>query len=336
MAIIWTDGFDDYTSLTGEFSAFVGMSIAASQGRRSGSGALFCSSFNAYAAMNLDAVYTELYLSFAFRPTELSTSGIIGLLNAGVGSVALRLNADGSISAMRGTFSGTLLGTSAPGLVLANVYTHVQLRVVFSATVGVVQMRVNGSITNAINLTGQNTNAGADRVSFLTGSSSNTMYWDDVVVCNTAGTIANSWPGDVRVDTYFPNASGDLSQMVGSDGNSTDNHLLVDAAAPNGTDYVQTDVLNNEDLYNVADITHTPTTIYGVMVTASARKDDAGTRAIRLHAKSGAVDQQSPSDIALGTTRARVMALYETDPNTGAPWTKSGFNAAQFGFRVSV
>ena len=42
-------------------------------------------------------------------------------------------------------------------------------------------------------------------------------------------------------------------------------------------------------------------------------------------------------DIAMPTLLGQPVAtLFETDPNTGAAWTKAGVDAAQFGFEVTV
>lgn len=341
MAILWADSFDDWSNtsgIAGEYEAYNtggNNPLTAGAGRR-GTNALTLNAFTAYAQKTLSAPSSELFVSVAHSPAGINGTAVLVFMSGSTSMITLRMNADGSISVLRGALGSTVLGSSAAGLVSIGTYTHFQIRVVFSATVGVVQVRINGSTTPAINLSGQNTNGASANAVQLYAGGSGASHWDDFVISDTSGSIANTWLGDVRVDSYLPNGNGDLSQMVGSDGNSTDNYALVNAAAPSASSYVQSDVVGAEDLYQVANMAHDPSSVLGVLVTAAALKDDAGTRAIRLHAKSGTTDARSAADINLGTGRARVHTLFETDPNTSAAWTKSAIDAAQFGVEVTV
>ena len=124
-------------------------------------------------------------------------------------------------------------------------------------------------------------------------------------------------------------------KFVGSDGNSTDNYLLIDAAAPNGTDYVQSDTIGNKDLYNFGSLPYSPSTIYGVVATGSALKTVADTRSVRLLSKSSGTEVDNGADIALNTARTRHIGVFHSDPATGVRWTESGVNAMQIGQTVT-
>jgi hypothetical protein len=339
MAILWADGFDDWNTTSGgngEYDLFSMSTINATQGRRGG-GCFFTNSSSYYLHKQFPVSYSELFVSCAFAVVLAGTlpANVVRFCSGTTAQVSIRVNMDGSISACRGTESGTVLGTSAPGLVVSNVYAHYQMRVVFSTTGGIIQVRLNGSPNYVLDLSGQNTTGpNANAVRFTSALSTDSWY-DDLVINDTSGTVANSWLGDVRVDTYFPNANGDLSQMVGSDGNSTNNYQLVGVAAPVAANYTQSATVGAEDLYGITDMVHTPSAILGVLATAAAKKDDAGARTVKLRARSGSANAESESDIVLGTSRQRITSLFEVDPATGAPWTKAGLNAAQFGFKIS-
>lgn len=340
MAILWADGFDDWTAassgVAGEYDSYVANSVSIlSTGGRRGGGAVQMSSFSDHLTKGLGGTFGELFFAFAFRPGANGAHAMLQLRNGATAVFTVRWNTDGSVSLMSGDF-GTVLATSSAGVMPQGVYTHVQLRVVFATSGGTAQLRLDGATTNLLSATG-NTGAActACAIAIGAGLSAAAAAWDDFVVADTSGSVANTWLGDVRVDSYRPNANGDLSQMVGSDGNSTDNYALVNPATA-GSSYVQSATVGAEDLYHVTDMSHTPQSILGVVATAAALKDDAGTRAIRLHAKSGAVDARSDADIVLSTTRRRVTTVFSTDPNTGAAWTRTGLNAAQFGFEVTV
>ncbi len=349
MGILLADGFDDWTASAGgigggEYETIYAASnaITAAAGRRSTAALYYNGSSQDYLQKTLPTNPSELFACFAIRPFNVTAGYSLGLCSYWNGSTcvaAVRINPDGSISVLRGTQqSGTVLGTTAAGVVpFNNTWTHLQIRIVFSTTVGVVQVRVNGVTTPVLNLSAQNTGAASITAFRLASEYFGVyMYLDDFVLSDTTGSVCNSWPGDVRVDTYLPNANGDLSQMTGSDSDSTNNYALVNAAAPGGSTYVQGQSVGNEDLYGFADMSHTPAAILGVVATAAALKDDAGTRSVRLHCKSGTTDVRSAADMALSTSRQRLATVFETDPNTSAAWTKTAFNAAQFGFEVTV
>lgn len=344
MTMLVRESFNDWTSSTGEVSQINGsVVITAGQGRRGGAG-LIIGSLNSGAGWTISAV-SEVFTSFAFKPTALAGGETLLQLRSGsTYQVAIGVNSAGAVIAYRGGVNGTLLGSSASGLVTEGVEASFQVRVVISDTVGVVEVRMNGSGTPVLNLTSVDTKNGTpatvDTVWLGTPGTiaplrAVTGYYSDFAVWDTTGSIANTWLGDVRVDSYFPNANGGSSQFTGSDGNSTDNYLLVDAAAPNGTDYVQSSTVSHKDLYGVQDMSHTPTSIFDVAVCGSVLKTDAGSRDIRLLAKSVATEVEG-STFSLSTSRERKVSGFETDPNTSAAWTKSGFDAMQIGQKVQA
>lgn len=344
MTVEFADGFEDWTSISGEYQNVIGSpTVSAGVGRRGGSALVL----NGAMAVGRSLVTprTEIFASIALYPTDSGSASTIfmGFYSGATAQISLVLNASNTIEVRRGAESGTLLGSSSAGAMPTAQYSHAIVRVVVSDTVGVVQIRLNGSDTPAVNLTGVDTNNGAAAVSVSeirlgarAGGAARVGRYDDFVINNTDGSIANSWIGDTRVDSYFQNSNGDSSQFVGSDGNSTDNYQLVGGAAPNGTDYVQSSTVNDEDLYGFQDMIHTPTTIFGVLVAASALKDDAGSRSFRTLAKSGGTKVDNGADFVLSTSRTRYLGAFETDPNTSVAWTKSGLSAAQFGEKVTV
>ncbi len=344
MSVIWADGFEDYdygagstaVVIAGEYDLSAGASSDITSNGRRGGNCITLNNSTGYFQKSLPAALTEVFTAFAFYRAGAGGGSVCNMYSAATLQVSITVNSDGSVSVSRNV---TVLATSAAGLVPQNAFTQFQVRAVISDTVGVIQVRLNGSGSNAVSVTGADTNNGAAAVSVngiqFKAYAVNDRF-DDVVIWDTAGSTANTWLGDVRVDSYFPNANGDSSQFVGSDGNSTDNYLLVDGASPNGTDYVQSSTVNDKDLYGFTNLSHTPSSIFGVLVAPSALKDDAGSRSIRMLAKSGGTEVDSGADVNLSTTRTRYLGLFETDPNTSAAWTKAGLDAAQFGVKVTV
>jgi hypothetical protein len=247
--------------------------------------------------------------------------------------VAIRLNAAGTISALRST---TVLGTST-NTIAAGAYNYIEVKArIDESPNGTVEVRVNGTNSGWLNLTAQDTqNAGTAVFNTLrfNAASSRIYDYDDLYVCDTAGGAPNNdFLGDIRVDFYGVTGNGAVNQFARSSGSA--NYEMVDDATPDGdSTYVYDSIPNRQELYNVADMTHTPLTIMGIQGIVSARKSDAGSRTHQPLIRSGSTIYPG-SAVNLSTTYAMYADIRGTDPDTAAAWTSGGVNAVQVGSEV--
>lgn len=236
--------------------------------------------------------------------------------------------------------SGTLLGTAEPAYVLS-AWQYLEVKVKLHDSAGTVDIRVDE--TSVLALSGIDTkNAGTDTVfdTVRISGASNNIRWDDVYLCNEQGATNNGFLGAVVVECLGPSGNGNSSQFVGSDGNSTDNYLLIDDGADGNSisdlDYVESDTDNNKDTYAFDNSAYaSPQSIYGVVAYARARRSDTGARTLALVARSGASETDS-ADFAIPTSSEAftwVGHAYETKPGGGS-WTFTDLNAAEFGVKA--
>lgn len=338
MTLRFIDSFDHYATadISQKYSDSTFPSISSGNGRR-GTSCLRLGGTPNYVTRVLGAHATWI-VGFAFKVGALPGSYLAFLLfnDSSTAHVDIRLGADGTLRATR---NGTTLATSTNAL-SASTYYYIEVKVTIDDSAGAVEVRVNGSSTNWINITSQDTrnagNASANviRLQGMNGTSS--ADFEDLYICDGSGSINNDFLGDVRVDCYLPNGNGNSSQLVGSDSNSTDNYQLVDETSQNGdSDYVQSATVNNKDTYTVADMSHTPTNIFGTQLNMIAKKDDSGTRSICSVCRSGGTDYDGDTQ-ALGTTYVDYRQIRETDPATSSAWTRSNLNSAEFGVKVAA
>jgi hypothetical protein len=241
------------------------------------------------------------------------------------------------LSVRRG--GSTVLGTTTLQL-NANVWYYVELRLVFNDTTGVVQLRVNG--VQDINLSSQDTNnAGgnvADRIQFGDPGASNiNVSIDDLYLNDATGSAPmNTFLGDCRVETIYPNGNGNSSQLVGQDADSTDNYLNVDETnSDDDTTYNESSTVGNKDTYAYGNLAVTSGTVYAVQILPWARKTDAGTRSIVTVARLAGTEVDS-SAYSLPDTYTYVgQNIRETKPGGGA-WTISDVNSAEFGVKINA
>lgn len=251
--------------------------------------------------------------------------------------ITLGLNVSGQLEVRRGNFGGTLIatGTTVFGL---NTWVYIECRVVISDTVGVVQVRLNGSATNEINFTGDTKNAGTnstiDGIGGPTRVASSNEFQSDLYVCDATGSVNNTWLGDVAVRTLIPNGDGNSSQLLGSDGNSVSNYQQVDDVPYNTTDYNGSATVGQKDTYALADLPAGVTAVYGVRVNGYFAKSDAGLASAKIVTRSGGTDY-APTTRTLTTSYLEFSEIRETDPATSAAWTPANVNALQVGMEVA-
>jgi len=344
MALKFIDGFDHYATadLTLKWNSIgVSTAIDATGGRR-GSGALALDAGSSkYVQKTIAAVATAV-VGFALKYTGTPSQGyLVYFGDAGADQCGFRFNADGTVSFYRGT---TLVATSSNSM-SAGTWYYCEAKVLINNTTGTYEFRVNGTSTGWLAATGQNTRSTANNTTngiyfnaraanqSSQGINSTTVRIDDFYYLDTSGSAPNNdFLGDVRIDTVLPSGAGNTTQFTPSTGS---NYQCVDEASQNGdTDYVQDSTVNHKDTYAYADITHTPSAIYGVQVNMIAKKDDAGTRSVCSVVRSGGTDTDGATQALSAVSYSDLMEIIENDPNTAAAWTKTNLNAAEFGVKL--
>jgi hypothetical protein len=133
--------------------------------------------------------------------------------------------------------------------------------VVVDATVGSAELRVDGVtiLTFSGNTKGTAT-AGIQAVDFL-ANTSNSFALDDVMIWNSQGLAPTDFVGDFRIDAYTPTANGSTVNASFVGAGVTVAYQAVDDPALNNadTDYILDDVINDINLFAMADLATTPT-----------------------------------------------------------------------------
>lgn len=343
MALRWIDSFDHYAT------ADVASKYEASQGStaptitstaRNGGLALSLNDGNTPAVVTkvLDAQQTWI-VGFALRYTNSGADKeFLDILDGGTTHATLKYQA----STGRWLFTGAWGTATSASVFSVNVWYYVEVKITIADSPGgSYEVRVNGA--TEMSGSGVDTrnagNASADRIRLRAGSSSNTStarIFDDFYICDGTGSApTNTFLGDCRVEALYPNGDGNSSVLVGSDGNSVSNYLLVDETAPNSdTDYVASATVGDKDTYTYTNPTPTAGTVYGVQINMHARKDDAGTRKIVSVARSGGTEVDGPAK-TLTTSYLYYCDPRETKPGGGS-WSLSDVSGAEFGVKVDT
>lgn len=294
---------------------------------------------------------TSYYIGFGFRAYGTGITWNVGNDTSGpghgvvlYGSGAARLhigpNASGQLEVRNGSGStGTLLGTGTTVL-LVNTWYYIEVYALINGSTGAVTVRLNGA--NEIVLTNVNTQNGSGTAldTILLGGSMNmngTAYfdYDDLYVCDGAGTVNNTFLGDCQVQTLFPNGNGATNGWVNDAANSTNNYSHVNSVPYSTATYVGSSTLNQVDEYAYTDPTGSGT-VKGVMARAIATKTDSGGRSLALVARPTTTDYAGSGTPLTAGSWALAYNIWETNPDTSTAWTIATVTAAQFGVKVSA
>lgn len=243
---------------------------------------------------------------------------------------------NGVIRAYRGDWSSpTLLGTATHAAVGQNQWVLIEVHVVFSNTVGVVQVRVDGTL--CLDLSGIDTvhtaNAWTDAMSLECQTSSrDPFYYDDIAINDTSGTRNKSWIGDGKISAIVPNAVGSETDFTRAGADSGANWSQVEERPPNdATDYVESGTVGARDLYEMSTTTF-DTRINAITTWSRTKKSDAGTAALR-HVISADGSEDTGTSHTLTTSWAYYGDIFELDPGS-SPWTQATLDGIESGFEV--
>lgn len=271
---------------------------------------------------------------------------LLGFYEVGNGfHVGVWIDSTGHLLVRRGT---TTLDTSTY-IPPTSDFVYVEFKATVHDSTGAYELRIDG--TDILSDTGVDTRNGGtgivDRINFSGGVNSGdgavfAYAIDDIYMCDSVdsgiGGIPNDdFLGDVRVESRLPSGNGATSNLLGSDGNSTDNYQLVDEVPPNGdTDYVESGTVGEKDTYAYGDLSASTGTVFGIQLLPYARRTDAGARSICTIARLSATEVDGPNQpLGSAYTYRDLWDVREAKPGGGA-WTITDVNAAEFGVKVTV
>lgn len=277
---------------------------------------------------NFDAAATAYY-GWALRvPSAVAGDEVMAqVMDGAVVHITIALNPDGSIKIVRGTITGTILATSAAGVIVATEFCYLEVSATINDTTGAVEVLKNGS--SVVSVTGADTrNAG--------NASQNGFRWVHPVTSSDITDLyynqAGYW-GDGRVECLKPTAEGNSSVMVPLSG--TDNALMVDDQTPDDdTTYVSSGTPGDKDTYVMENLVTTSGTVRAVQVVVRARKDDAGARSIVTVVRLSATEEDS-GVVTLDTTYGYARDARATKPGGGA-FTITNVNDSEVGQKVNA
>jgi hypothetical protein len=226
-------------------------------------------------------------------------------------------------------YRSTTFLTSAGGTIWPGVWTHLCFKVELSATAGQVIILVDGAETHSAQWVTQNGATTTSTAVALLGAGS--TEYDDFYTGGSDTTTAGDMLGDKRVATIVPGGPGDQTDL-----SATGAATNWEAASTDDGDssFVWSRTPGDYDLYTLQPLDNPVLSVDAVIPFAVARKDDAGSRVLRMVTKSGTTTTES-GDLALSEAYQFFSSspLYQ-DPDTSTAWDQNSLGSLQIGPKV--
>lgn len=326
-------GFWGYDDTIGEPTVTLGGSTGYGTPGRSGTG----------GRLNLGTLTTALALGSSSASVVFGTaynvngaysaSSVILFQEGAVTHVQVGIDASGHLT-IYGP-AGTVVATSTA--TMTNLAWHyIEAKVSIADTGGTVDVHLDG--TSVVTYTGDTRNAATGVVSTIalsrpgsTGGQADDSYALDL----TGSAPYNDFLGDIAVRTLLPNGNGASSDFLGSDGNSTDNYLLVDETNSSSTDYVAASAAAKTDLYTMFDVPTTDLPLATQQLTYAAKSDAGTPPVLKPVTKGDGGTVREETAVTLSTTyQVFASTIRTTDPD-GDALTATNVNAMQLGARTA-
>ena len=343
MALLILEGFDGLGAVTERYNrtALSSVDVSTAQARTGLQSVRIVGTTSTYLHFPLVSAVTEIYVGFGLYVDRYPSSSTYAFLQFMAGLVA------GSCMGM--TNAGQLwvgasnaVEDSGANVLSEDTWYYIEIKMIKSnsSNEGDVIVLVDG--VEWINCAAGGDfsySSGAlvtDQIRFRAFGNSYDRYIDDLYVCDATGPAPhNTFLGQIKIATLYPDGNGNSSNFVGSDSNSVDNYLHVDEVTPGDADYVESDTPTDVDLFTYDDLPETPDSVLGVKVCSRIHTDEAGHR-LGCNVSRVNGTNYDGDDFGVGVEPTMAETLLALNPDDSAAWEEADINGIECGVKVQA
>lgn len=285
----------------------------------------------------LSANFVTGFFSFDFFTGTLAACNILALFDGSTLQSDLRMASGGALSFTR---NGTTLGSASTSLLASNSWYPVVIKFKIDDTVGIVEVRINGSAFVALTSQDTKNTANAFFNKFVLDTSSNRtqgcdnfVWWDD-----TAGVAGSNdlsdWPtAPVTVNARWVASAGSNADFTPSASTNASN---VDDKPNHDGDstYNSSLTTGNIDTFTVDSMHPTSGTVIAHVINTIDRIDDATPHTLQGHILSVAATADGTAYSSSASFKNH-QTIFVLDPNTAAAPTVSASNSMKYGYKLA-
>jgi len=286
-------------------------------------------------ALNTAAAIDTIIIGFAWKCDVLpiADTNILYFIEEYIDfGINVQITSGGEIVVER---RGSELGRSTTAGLSTETWYYIEIKIFLDNSAGTVDVKVDEnsvlSLTSKDTLQGALADVAAVRFYGTTDATYNFTY-DDIYICDDAGSVNNNFLGVCMVSGIFPNSAGDETDFTPSAGS---NYECVDeVVSDDDTSYVESSTSTDRDLYNYESMPGSLGDILGVQINTTVRETDVNIFTLKQPCKSSTTVSAGSAEPVGSTTYTHRERILEQDPHTSAAWIEAGVNAAQFGVEV--
>ncbi len=349
MSVIYMNGFE-WNSLGENLTAYNTTGVALqskADGDHVKSGDYSCmlssSGFGAgWIETTFDTAFSEFYLQFAMYLDAAWTTTAIKILHWKYNTAIIGTLVFDGPSQLLKVYSGDTTGTlrlTTSYMLIQDRWYYIELHVKISDTVGVYEVKVDGTSVGSFN---GDTQPGVDyeinRIRFASTPTVGTNTWwyvDDIVINDTTGTVNNSWVDCLAVQLIRPWGTGSSERWEKYSTTALNNYECVDGApVADPTEYLYTEYGGKEDLYLIEDLPVDVYSISAIRADAWACKTSGSSRDLSVAIKSGATTYISTTH-ELNIYYTLYGSYWEQNPAGATYWSVADINNLEAGMQSS-
>lgn len=345
MALLWVDGFDGYGTgtslvpgyiLAGRYSGF-NMATGLTDPRVLGNGRSIRTN-GAWFWISTPKLTENRTLivgfGFALSATGSNARVLEWFNGANIGLYCVLRGGHGELDFYRE--SANYLGTTSGARLTNERWSYIEIKVYCDSSAGTIDVKVDG--VSCLSLSGINTQGTSsnyyDRIRLLDVGTNYEHSIDDLYICDGSGSVNNDFLGPCKVMVVKPSADV-VGETDWTPSAGTDHYALVDETEMNeDTDYVESDIIDDQDLWEYE---NTPTeigTIRGIQICTDCRLTDVEQFDLKIPAKLSTTYSEGSAQSTGSIEYNSLLRVMDADPD-GNPWTASNLDSSQFGVKVA-
>lgn len=341
MTRLWHTGFEWQSATTGvEWNTSTGTISISTATKRTGAASLRCNPTAAtgfithrFRADSTVRCFIRIYLYIASLPS--ADTDILRYGDGTYNPYTIRLRTTGVLALYSG---GTQLGSDTPSSLNTSQWYRIELDY-NDASSDAVEAFLDGTSFASATSSGDVAGGGVISVGVI-GTATADLYFDDIAVNDSAGSVNNSLPGAGGIVIALPTGAGDNAATTGI--YSYINEVPPSDTATSGSTMIELDANPTIGDYEMTDSSalgmNSADTVNAILILGRIREETAGTSnyTLRIKSASGGTTTSSASvDAGNATPRTNPssttafgnLLISETDPTTGVAWTPTGTNS---------
>lgn len=334
MALLGAESFDLYGTAIAEIllRGYVQFTCTLQADGRTGVNCLQVGASNNQRGFGkvLDAAVNVLGAGVAIKPAALPAGDANYAQGIRLGNATTDSNIAVTISSTFGFnvwLNNVLVGSSAPNLWVLGGYTWIEvkgIRNTAGANTGSIEVRDGQGnvlvLVAGVDIPAQFTRHSLGFLGASGGSYFDNCKFDDWIWWDDSGAFDNTFFGDTRCPTVYPNA--DTAEAAWTPSTGVNGYACIDEAVPSDVDYVQATAAAQISSYSVGALPFSTNSVRALIPVVRNLKTDAGTATMKVGVKSVASNSMS-ADKSPNTTASYFSTVVARNPDGTVPWTKT-------------